>query len=492
MKYENIKYFELTFINDLEEIKKQIKNTILFIYLSEKYGLTNLSEYLDGTQYGYTASAKKEGKVKLLRITDISEGKVDWDSVPYCDCDKPDKYLLIDDDILIARTGGTTGKSFIVKNVPSNIVYASYLIRLRLKRENNADFISAFLNSYTYWSQLIELKRGAAQPNVNAEKIKKIVIPKCSSDVQSKFVSYLKGDIIDPDLDVRINKALSLFDTNQSLKGQHNHQLDLLKKLRQQILQDAVQGKLVPQDPNDEPASKLLERIKAEKEKLAREKKGKKEKPLPPIKTEEIPFEIPESWVWCRLGEIGTINPRNYLKDELDVAFIPMPLISEKFGEQPDFEIRKWGAIKNGFTHFADNDVGVAKITPCFENSKACVFSNLKNGYGAGTTELHIFRSYGDLLLPDYIYSNLKTNKFLVNGERIMRGVAGQQRVPTEYLANYPIPLPPTNEQKRIYSKINHLMKLCDELEQTIQQNQKYTKELLQVALKEALEPKIN
>ncbi len=82
------------------------------------------------------------------------------------------------------------------------------------------------------------------------------------------------------------------------------HQLTLVKKLRQQLLQDAVQGKLVEQNKKDEPASELLKKIKAEKEKLIAEKKLKKEKELPPIKPEEIPFEIPENWVWCRLGEV--------------------------------------------------------------------------------------------------------------------------------------------------------------------------------------------
>jgi type I restriction enzyme, S subunit len=98
-----------------------------------------------------------------------------------------------------------------------------------------------------------------------------------------------------------------------SLKKEYSYQLTQLENLNQAILQEAVQGKLVKQDPKDEPASELLKRIKAEKA-----KSGKKEKPLPPIKPEEIPFEIPENWVWCRLGEVVnlsrgrfSIRPRN-------------------------------------------------------------------------------------------------------------------------------------------------------------------------------------
>jgi type I restriction enzyme, S subunit len=307
---------------------------------------------------------------------------------------------------------------------------------------------------------------------------------------KEKFFNY---EIAVPPIEEQ-DKILRKLSTNKEvtelLESEHSTQLDILKRLRQQILQDAVQGKLIQQDPNDEPAIKLLERITAEKEPLIREKKIRKEKPLPEIKSEEIPFEIPENWVWCRLAEIGAINPRNHISDDLDVSFIPMTMISERFGKQPDYIIRKWKDIKSGFTHFANQDVAIAKITPCFENSKACVFKNLINKFGAGTTELHVFRSHSDSISSEYIYVNLKTTKFLVNGERIMRGVAGQQRVPTDYLREYLIPLPPALEQHRIVTKIERLMKLCDELEQSIMQNQKYTQELLQVALKEALEPK--
>jgi len=192
--------------------------------------------------------------------------------------------------------------------------------------------------------------------------------------------------------------------------------------------------------------------------------------------------------VWCRLGDLGIINPRNHIADDLDVSFIPMTMISEKYDKHPDYESRKWKEIKSGFTHFAKDDVAVAKITPCFENSKACVFKNLLNDYGAGTTELHVFRGFFDCLNPEYIYLNVKTQRFLADGERIMRGVAGQQRVPTAYFSNFLIPLPPLPEQHSIVEKINQLMQCSIELEQTIKQNQNYSKELMQVALREALD----
>lgn len=252
-------------------------------------------------------------------------------------------------------------------------------------------------------------------------------------------------------------------------------------KLRQALLREAMQGKLTKQDAKDGNGKDLLEKIKAEKA-----KSGKKEKSLPPIKAEEIPFDIPENWAWCRLGEACIINPRNKADDNIDAAFIPMPMISQKYKEPPQFEIRKWSAIKSGFTHFSNDDVVVAKITPCFENSKAGIMKNLPNGIGAGTTELHVIRGNG-FVLSEFIYAFIKTPEFLANGERIMRGVAGQQRVPSEYFYETLMPLPPIAEQNRIVKRIEQIMQLCDELQYSIQQSKIENEKLLQGALRDAL-----
>jgi type I restriction enzyme S subunit len=169
-----IKFIPLSFINNKDELLKQIRNSVIFAYLFEEFKETTLNSYIETTQYGYTASAKNDGTHKLLRITDINNGTVDWKNVPFCNCGSDKKYLLKDHDFLVARTGGTTGKSFLVNNPPDNAIFASYLIRLRLKKSVKVDFINAFLNSYCFWSQIVEIKSGAAQPNVNAEKLKKL------------------------------------------------------------------------------------------------------------------------------------------------------------------------------------------------------------------------------------------------------------------------------------------------------------------------------
>jgi type I restriction enzyme, S subunit len=236
------------------------------------------------------------------------------------------------------------------------------------------------------------------------------------------------------------------------------------KKLRELILDLAVQGKLVPQDPDDEPASELLKKIAEEKERLIKEGKIKKQKPLPKIREEEKPFELPKGWEWARLGSISQINPRNEAEDDLLTSFIPMTLISTSHKGEHGQEIRKWGEVKKGYTHFVDGDIGIAKITPCFQNSKAVVFSELENGIGAGTTELHIARPYGSTLFPRYVLLFLKSPRFLNLGEARMTGTAGQQRVPKDFFLEIRLPLPPLTEQHRIIAKVDELMTLCDAL----------------------------
>ena len=235
-------------------------------------------------------------------------------------------------------------------------------------------------------------------------------------------------------------------------------------RLRELILTLAVQGKLVPQDPADEPASVLLRKIRAEKDLLIAEGKIKKDKSLPEIAEEEKPFELPQGWGWTNLATIAVINPRNDASDDTQASFVQMSSIPVEFSAAHISEPRLWKDIKSGFTQFAEGDVGVAKITPCFENGKSTVFQNLCNGIGAGTTELHIVRPLGDIERR-YVLLFLKTPAFLKEGEAVMTGSSGQKRLPRSYFECKPFPLPPLAEQSRIVARVEELMRLCDALE---------------------------
>jgi type I restriction enzyme, S subunit len=207
--------------------------------------------------------------------------------------------------------------------------------------------------------------------------------------------------------------------------------------------------------------SELLKRIAAEKARLVKAGEIRSPRPIPALA--EVPFPIPTNWRWSQIAEIGVLSPRNEALDGMDASFVPMPMIAAEYGVGNQHEVRRWGEIKKGYTHFAEGDVGLAKITPCFENGKSTVFRNLTGGIGSGTTELHVVRPF--FVNADYIVIFLKSPHFIETSIPRMTGTAGQKRVPTEYFAYSPFPLPPLAEQHRIVSKVDELMGLCDRLE---------------------------
>ena len=167
---------------------------------------------------------------------------------------------------------------------------------------------------------------------------------------------------------------------------------------------------------------------------------------------EEIPFEIPLTWSWSRLSNIVQINPKNYVDDDKEAAFIPMEKIEATYLSSYTYTVRKWREIKSGYTHFADGDVAFAKITPCFQNRKSMILNNLPNGIGAGTTELKVLRPYRNTLSVEYLLFFLESPYFVE--EAVFKGTANQQRIISGYLENKLFPLPPLNEQRSIAEKI--------------------------------------
>jgi len=324
----------------------------------------------------------------------------------------------------------------------------------------SAQYLYRYLDLYKE-QELVGRMKGMANVTLSMKSIAEIEIPVPPIEMQLEIV----------------NKFDAVELSYQNLSSGHTQQFDLIKKLRQQILQDALQGKLVPQDPYDEPASILLERIKAEKRQLIREKKIKKEKPPPEIKPEEIPFEIPESWVWCRLGEMS-INQDGERKPISKVEREKREKIYDYYGAS--------GIIDkiDGFTHVGEylliGEDGAnlkAKSTPIAFVAKGKFWVN---------NHAHV------LEFIDPVTMNYMVN--CLNGIDINDFITGgfQPKLSQGNLNIIPIPLPPLSVQERIVAKIQQLTILYDELELNIQQNQKYTQELLQVALKEALEPKAN
>lgn len=266
------------------------------------------------------------------------------------------------------------------------------------------------------------------------------------------------------------------------------HQLDLVKELRQAYLREAMQGKLVPQDPTDEPADILLEKIKAEKEILVAEKRIKRDKPLPPTKPEELPFEIPSKWIWCKLGEVAQV----------------------KIGSTPSRQnLSLWngninwvssGEVANNYIYSTREKIAASAI----ENTSLSVYpkgSVLVAMIGQGKTRgqtaiLKIDATTnqnvaGLIINNDFLSSEFLWFFFRSRYELTRSGASGgnQPALNGIKISNTLFPLPPLAEQERIVAKLEKLMKFCDELEANIKQGITNANRLLQTALREALEP---
>lgn len=161
--------------------------------------------------------------------------------------------------------------------------------------------------------------------------------------------------------------------------------------------------------------------------------------------------QLPVDWRCSKLSDIADINPgRAKPKAEDDeVSFLAMGDVSED-GQVIGRQIRNFQDVAKGFTSFVENDVLVAKITPCFENGKGALATNLLNGMGFGSTEFHVIRAKDGYALPSFLHWHTRSESFRRNGERSMVGSAGQKRVPADFLREYKIVLPPIREQQKI------------------------------------------
>lgn len=256
-----------------------------------------------------------------------------------------------------------------------------------------------------------------------------------------------------------------------------------IEHLRELIYQFAITGRLVPQQAEEGNAESVLENVACIRQQLIAEKRWKRAPKLESAPLNLPAIELPPNWRWSRLLDLGEINPRNLASDDAKANFVPMAAVSEKHGEAVGGEETDWASISKGYTHFANGDVLLAKITPCFENGKAAVVSGLKHGIGSGSTEFHVFRAMSEDVLAAYVYLFLRSPLFRVKGESSMTGTAGQKRLPTEYFALCAMPLPPKAEQARIVTKVDELMALCDTLETQQQARRKLQNTLRQSTL---------
>lgn len=484
------KFVPLTFISSKEAIEVQLNNTVLFKKVAEKYNnYVQLGDLILSTQYGFTASAKETGTHKLLRITDINNGFVNWSNVPLCDCDRENNYVLSTGDILIARTGNNI--SYMVdENVPKNAVFASYLIRIVCdKNKILPEYLYLFLNSYAFWPQILLKQRGALLQNVNANLMRQLLIPMCSIEEQKGLLKNVDTGLVQS-IEIEKKRVSSLFKTKVEISTELTHQLTLVKKLRQQLLQDAVQGKLVEQNPTDEPASELLKKIKAEKVKLIAEKVIKQGKIQEAEKQEELLFEIPQNWIWCTLDEISknitdgthqtpvyTKEGRIFLSAQNIKPFKFMPEEHKFVSEEAYEEIIKNRKPEKGDILIARVGAGIGEAAVINQDIDFCFY-----------VSLGLVQPFKEFLNTEYLPLVINSPygvKYAKGNISSKGGSAGNFNLGR--IRSFLIPLPPLAEQERIIQKVEELMQYCNKLEASIKQSEALNEKLLQQVLREAL-----
>lgn len=354
------------------------------------------------------------------------------------------------------------------EDVVATIHYSSYSFD---KEKIDINFLKWFLKSPAFVDALEEQTGGGIKTEIKAKKFLSLKIPIPTLDEQKNIESNLNK------FEEKYNKVSEELQT----------QSKLINKLRSSILSDAVSGKLVPQDPNDESAEVLLEKIKAEKEKLIKEGKIKKQKPLPPIKEDEIRYELPDGWVWCRLNELA------------DIGTGATPLKSQV------------SYYKNGtIPWITSSSTGNSIINQAetFITEKALLETNCKiypketlilAMYGQGKTrgqisELNIDAAINQACASIVLYRfekylkqylKLFFQKYYLEIRELAAGGA-QPNLNLQKVKSTSIPLPPLEEQKRIVEKVKKLMATCDALELEVQNSKTETEKLMQSVLKEA------
>jgi type I restriction enzyme S subunit len=357
------------------------------------------------------------------------------------------------------------------KDALATIHYSSYEYD---KNQVDIEYLKWFLKSRTFQNIVKEQAGGGIKTELKAKKFLPLKIQLPGLDEQIDIARKID------------NVAAEIDDLSET----NNHNQTLLIQLRQAILQEAVQGKLILQDPNDEPASELLKRIKAEKEKLIAEGKIKKQKPLPPIAEDEIFYELPQGWKWVRFNELQKITEygTSQKASEVNVGvpvlrmnninsgvilYNKLKYVVSTIKDLPRLYLKKYDLLFNRTNSF--ELVG-----------KTGIFIDEDNKYTFASYLIRV-SFFNDLIVPHYI--NLYLNSLVFRKSQIEPLIiqqCGQANVSGTKLKNTLVPIPPFEEQKRIVAKVDQLMHLCDELETRLSQSKKDSEMLMQAVLHEA------
>lgn len=413
-------------------------------------------------QYGYNAPAQDVGRIKMVRISDIQDGKVLWDTVPYCEIREEEipTYLLQKNDILFARTGGTVGKSYLVKDVPEESIYAGYLIRTRYSSLLCPEYMKYFMESLLYWDQLRNGTIATAQPNCNGKTLSKMILPLPPLAEQKRIVAKIEELLLYVDRYAAAYAKLEQFNAK------------FPEDMKKSILQYAIQGKLVEQRLEEGTGKELYRQIQAEKQRLIKTGKLKKTRALPTITGEEVPYDFPASWKVCYIDDIAFVTKlagfeyTKYISDNLVPTGIP--LFKGKNVQN--------GKLVLSFESYIPESV--SDELPRSQITKKCLLTPYVGTIGNiavfdGSFKAHLGSNVGKIellnsdtqtfILEEYVLWYLKSTYGYAELTKYKKATA-QESISIDAIRNVVIAIPPLEEQRRIVAKLEEILPLCERL----------------------------
>jgi type I restriction enzyme S subunit len=477
---------------------------IVFKFLNKKYQTVPLSKVVDTSSGGTPSRTNPQyygGEIPWLKSGELNDSVI-TDAEEFITEEglkNSSAKVFPKGTLLVAMYGATAGKTGILEiDASTNQAVCS----ITPKDTNiNTDFLFWFFRAHRF--HFIDISRGGAQPNISQGVISKTLFPVVPKETQEEFATFLtnaeKTKFIDysaipSELHHDIKSAFNYLHCLRSLESENTNQKTYLTQLRQAILQEAIEGKLtadwrvknpVQKGNPDHDAQALLETIKAEKQKLMADGKIKKEKPLAPINPDDVPFALPDGWVWVRLLDLCLfVTDGDHQAPPKSKDGVPFLVISN---------------VSKGFVNFENTRFVSHDYFDSLQEEKKPKHGDLlytvTGSYGIAmllneTKEFCVQRHIGiikpsNLIIGKYLHKSLLSTICKRQADKVAWGVA-QKTVPLSGLRNFYIPLPPLAEQNAIVERVDRLLESVNALELQVTERKSYAQQLMQAVLKEA------
>ncbi|QUN04789.1 restriction endonuclease subunit S [Shewanella yunxiaonensis] len=458
----------------------------------------------------FPASAKNlepsDGLIACLRTANVQQ-EIDWDDLIYVDSSyvkRNDQFLSIGDIVMsMANSRELVGKVSYTYSIPADngATFGGFLSVIRPYKLNSAFLMLIFRTPHVREQLIGSASQTTNIANISLEKLNPLVISIPPLEEQHRIVAKVDElmklcDQLEQQTEASITAHQVLFETllatltnsadaeelieNWQRISAHFDTLftteESIDQLKQTILQLAVMGKLVPQNPADEPASELLKRIAKEKAQLVKDGKIKKQKALPPINDDEKPFELPNGWEWCSLGQLVNIRGGKRLPKGQALTTTPTPFVYIRVSDMKD------GTISTADLHYLSKDtqeqiknyiitsddiymtiVG-ATIGKCGLVPVELSGMNLTENAARLSPFLNLDKSY----LYQFLSSKFAQEQFIDKTKQV-----GVQKMALNRLSSTKVPLPPLNQHKLIVAKLSDLLAFCEQLQQRLIESKK-------------------